>query len=95
MLRQIIEILIPVILPCLVYALWLKFARMRALREGHEVVPPWDKGPWVLLIGIGVGLAAVILLVTALETGAPPSSIYHAPVMRNGKVEPGYFEEKN
>ncbi|AJD50537.1 hypothetical protein ABIE64_003263 [Thalassospira sp. MBR-102] len=94
MLRQIIQIAIPVILPFLVYGLWLKWARAKAIREGHDVIPPWDKGPWLLLLGIGVALAAAILIVTALGTGASPDSIYHPPVLKDGVVQPGFFEPK-
>ena len=47
-----------------------------------------------MLFGLGVLLTAAILIFTALGTGAPPDSIYHAPVLRDGVVEPGYFEPK-
>ena len=94
MLRQIIQITLPIILPFVVYGLWLKWARAKAIREGHEIIPPWNEGPWLLLLGIGVALAAAILIVTALGTGASPDSIYHAPVLKDGVVQPGYFEPK-
>ena len=94
MLRQIIQIGLPLILPFVIYGLWLKWARMKAIREGHDIVPPWNKGPWLWLFAAGVALTAGILIFTALETGAPPDSIYHAPALRDGVVQPGYFEPK-
>ncbi|WP_430471256.1 hypothetical protein [Thalassospira lucentensis] len=94
MLRQIIQIGLPLILPFVIYGIWLKFARAKAIREGHDIVPPWSNGPWLLLFGAGVALTAAILIFTALGTGAPPDSIYHAPSLRDGVVEPGYFEPK-
>ncbi|HBU98597.1 hypothetical protein [Thalassospira lucentensis] len=95
MLRQIIQIGLPLILPFVIYGIWLKFARAKAIREGHDIVPPWSKGPWLLLFGAGVALTAAILIYTALGTGASPDSVYHAPSLGDGGVvEPGYFEPK-
>jgi hypothetical protein len=95
MLRELFQIGVPLILPFLVYGLWLKWARARAIREGRDIIPPWDRGPWLLLLFIGVLLTAAILIYTALGTGASPDSIYHAPELKDGVVKPGYFEPKN
>ncbi|WP_339777953.1 DUF6111 family protein [uncultured Thalassospira sp.] len=94
MLREIIQIALPIILPFVIYAIWLKYARTKAIREGHDVVPPWDQGPWLLLFLIGVLLAGSILVFTALTSGASPDSIYHAPELKDGVISPGYFEPK-
>ncbi|RCK52198.1 hypothetical protein TH25_06585 [Thalassospira profundimaris] len=95
MLREIIQIGLPIILPFVVYLTWLKYARAKAIREGHDVVPPWDRGPWLLLFFIGILLAGSILVFTALTSGESPDSVYHAPELKDGVITPGYFEPKD
>ncbi|MDP2696585.1 hypothetical protein [Thalassospira sp.] len=94
MLQKVIQIGLPLILPFVLYGLWLKWARYKAIRDGHDIIPPWNQGPWLLLFAAGVALTGVLLVYTAVFTGSSPDTIYHPPQMVDGVIQPGYFEPK-
>jgi len=94
MLAKFLTIVLPVALPFLVYAIYLKFTRARAraangaangavgtdgTSEAGAAHPGWAKAPWTIIV-----VAAVVLMVTALLifrglTGQDRHSDYVAP----------------
>lgn len=85
MLRKLLMVVLPIVLPFLVYWVMLKIAQRR--RADGEV-PGWEKTPWFLL-----SLCAVVLLVGSLiwfrlHSGVPRGVDLLPPRLENGQVIP-------
>jgi hypothetical protein len=83
--KQLIEIVLPLVLPTLIYFGYVLFARRNAGGAAPEM--PW---PW--LVGAGAILLGVTFLALALFGGASPTEVYVPPKIINGQVQPGHFE---
>jgi hypothetical protein len=86
-----LTILLPLLLPSVVY-----FAYVSLAREGGDAGSA-EAVPWFWLLAAGLGLTIVALVLLAALGGADPGSVYHPPREVNGHIEPGYFgpeEEK-
>ncbi|MEE2704818.1 MAG: hypothetical protein VX397_01735 [Pseudomonadota bacterium] len=94
MFRVFITYLIPLLLPISVYLVWF-FYRSSYVRKHGGSVPPIEKGPWLLLLVIGVFLSVAAMFFTALVRGSDPDVIYVPPRYQDGVVIPGQVEEKN
>ena len=81
--RIILTIVLPLVLPTLVY-----FAYMAAKREERPGGPPWF---WLAVTGLV--LTAATLGLFAIFGGAEPGSVYHPPRQVNGHIESGRFGE--
>jgi len=93
MLRILLEYLLPLGLPTLIYFAVQAWARRRA-DEGHPVEKPsWWEAPWPWLGAAGIALMVAVLVVLSLNEGAPPDTPYHPPELEGGKVQPGGFDK--
>ncbi|MDR3514644.1 MAG: DUF6111 family protein [Azospirillaceae bacterium] len=76
MIRRLVTLIIPLLLPALVYLGWLTLERRRGTDWGKR----WDGRlvtlPWEWLVLAGVALAALTLFLTVLLRSPPP---IHAP----------------
>lgn len=81
MARVFLTIIIPLLLPTALYALW------RALPGRGPVLPV----AWVWLLVAGLGLVALTLIVVSLDFGVPNDGTYVPPHVSDGKVVPGHF----
>jgi hypothetical protein len=86
--REILTLVVPLLLPTLVYLLWLQAARRS--ETGHAV--SWHRLPWVWLVLSGVALTAVVLLVVTVGFGTTIPGIYVPPRVQNGQIVPGHIE---
>ncbi len=86
--RQLFEVVLPFILPTLIYAGYVAAVRARGQSSHPEV-------PWVWLAGAGALLVIVTFVAAALLGGAPPTDRYVAPKIENGKIVPGQFLPAN
>ena len=89
--RRFLEILIPLLLPTLIYFLYLAIARRRARVTGAAPTLVFKDMPWSWLAGAGVALLAVTLAALALFGGAAPGSRYQPPSLENGQINQGGF----
>ena len=77
----------PVLIPLLVYWLWLARARGKARKAG-EALPHFRDGPWFL--AVIASLLTALLIFLALGLSAEQSgSEYVPPHMENGELVPG------
>jgi Family of unknown function (DUF6111) len=84
MLRVLLQYLLPLLLPFLVYAAYV------ALAQGR--LPDWlglSDRQWIVLGSAGVVLLAISLATWSLMTGAPPEETYIPPRFEDGRVVPG------
>lgn len=87
--RQILSIVVPLLLPTLLYFGYMAVTRRRAQAAGQ---PSAIKDiPWTWLAVAGVVLVAVTFAAMALFGGAEPGSRYRLPSLESGQVKPGGF----
>jgi hypothetical protein len=84
MLRILLQYLLPLLLPFLVYAAYVGLAQGR--------LPDWlglSDRQWLALCSAGVVLLAISLATWSLMTGAPPEETYIPPRFEDGRIVPG------
>ena len=93
--RILVQIVFPILLPSLLYALWMAAERRRVALAGTGRKPLWAEAPWVWLLALGVLFAAALLLgFSVLGGGGSPEGTYIPPHTEDGRVIPGHVEPK-
>jgi hypothetical protein len=87
MTRILLTIVVPLLLPTLLYLLWLAAARHATFAAPGV----WRALPWPWLVGAGVALAALMLYVIGTRIGGSPQGIYVPPQYIDGRVVPGHI----
>lgn len=91
MIRILIEYVLPLLLPSLLYVAWWNLYGRRAAAAGGTPAL-LREGPWFWLILAGLGLAAAALIAGALMGGSEPGGTYIPPRLEDGRVIPGRVE---
>jgi hypothetical protein len=84
MLRVLLQYLLPLFLPFLVYAAYVALA--------HGRLPNWlglSDRHWIVLCSAAVVLLAISLVTWSAMTGAPPDETYIPPRFEDGRIVPG------
>jgi hypothetical protein len=98
MIRLLVEFLLPLLAPTLLYALWLAWEKRRIDADGAAddgaSAPRMRDAPWVWLGGIG--LVCVIVVAATLSMtrslGDVSGGAYVPPRNVDGRVVPGHLE---
>ena len=67
--RKFLLIVLPIILPFLIYGLYLALARRRARLAGEGDLPGWQNAPWTWIIAASVLLLMASLIAVRELTG--------------------------
>lgn len=89
MMRILLQYLLPLLLPTLIYFLWVRMNKRRIASRSIDWV---HEGPWFWLILAGVALMAASLVFVALTGGVEPGSRIIAPTYKDGRVVPWHVE---
>jgi heme A synthase len=90
MIRLLIQYLLPLILPTVVFLIWAWVGRRRDATGGFQ--SRLQEGPWFWLILAGFVLMAGGLVYTALSTSGDAGGTYVAPHYEDGRIVPGRIE---
>ena len=90
MLRVVLTIAIPLLLPTALYLLWVFALNPVEAGAGRRV----GAAPWIWLASAGVVLLAIVLLVVTVRFGAPQHGIYVPPRVVDGHIVPGHLEPR-
>lgn len=93
MLRLLLTIILPVLLPLLLYFGYIAMMRRRAQAHGQETLPEWHEGPWVWVAAGGVVLMLGVLVAVRVSTGVPPGTVLEPPRMIDGEIVPSHRAE--
>ena len=88
MLRVIVSVVVPLVLPTIFYFTYAWYVARRARMAGVEEPKEID-APWSWLIGAGVVLAAISFGANFMGHGDAPGGVYVPPHMEDGKIVPG------
>ena len=84
MLRVLLQYVLPLVLPFLIYGACI------ALAQGR--LPGWldlDQRQWVMLGGTGLALLMISLVTWGVLSGSPPDETYVPPHLEDGEIVPG------
>lgn len=85
MIRKLLTVVLPLVLPFLIYGLYLVLAQRKARLAGEGKLPRWQDAPWTWILVAGAVLLAVSLIAFRLTEGVPAGTA-------GTKVEPPRFE---
>lgn len=88
--RFLIQVVFPIVLPALLYALWLMAERRRLEAAGTGHPPRWAEAPWLWLLALGLFFAAIIAVAFALFGGMSIDGVYVPPQVKDGQIVPGH-----
>ena len=87
--RLLLQVVFPILLPALLYALWLA-AERRRLEAAGAAGSRWAEAPWIWLLALGVFFAGVIAVSVAFLGGDSIEGQYVPPQIKDGVVIPGH-----
>ena len=88
MLRVLLTIVLPLLLPTAIYVGWLVVAQR--VQQGGAV--PWVELPWAWLVAAGAVLLLLVLFVVNLHFGTSETGTYVPPRWEDGRIIPGHIE---
>jgi len=95
MIRLLVEFLLPLLAPTLVYSLWLAWEKRRIETVGEGAASPtMREAPWIWLGAIGIGFVLVVAISLSMtrSLGDVGAGDYVAPRSVDGRVVPGHLE---
>lgn len=88
MLRVLLTVVLPLLLPTAIYVAWIVIASQSTNREELRL----SALPLVWLAIAGVALLAAVLVTVSVHFGAPVRGRYVPPRYENGRVVPPHLE---
>ena len=88
MIRKLLTVVLPLVLPFLVYWVYLALARRKARLAGEGRLPGWQDAPWTWIIASGGMLMIAALVTVRLTSGVEPGVKLEPPRLIEGEVEP-------
>ncbi|MDH3594056.1 MAG: DUF6111 family protein [Rhodospirillales bacterium] len=90
MLRKLLTIVLPLVLPLLVYAIYLALARRKARLAGEGRLPRWQEAPWAAISIASILLMIASLAVWRMNLGVDPGVKLVPPSVVDGEVVPSH-----
>ena len=90
--RVLLEYVVPIVLPSLLYLAWLAYENRRVANGGEGTVRRWQEGPWAWLFAAGVAIAVAGTFVLALWRSSGIEGHYVPPRVEDGRIVPGHME---
>jgi hypothetical protein len=87
MIRVLLTIVLPLLLPTALYVLWVLAMRRTELAAGAQLLRDI---PLVWLAAAGLALVAVVLVLVSLGFGGGSTGVYVPPTTVDGRIVPGH-----
>ncbi len=89
--RVIVQYVLPLLLPTLIFVGWLVLTRKTGETRA-ETMARLEGGPWYWLVVAGFVFMAAGFIYLGLSHDDPPESVYVPPTVENGRVVPGHMK---
>ena len=89
MLKKFLTVALPLLLPFIVYGIYLALARRKARLAGTGQLPRWQEAPWTWIVISSVLLMAAVLVALRMMSGVEPGTKLEPPRFIDGEVQPG------
>ena len=93
MLKKFLTVVLPLLLPFLLYGIYWVLAQRRAA-AGKGPSPRWQEAPWVWITAAGVALMIGSLAVFGVTSGVAPGTQLVPPTVVDGEVVPSHPVEE-
>lgn len=90
MLRLLITRFWPILLPLVLYIVWMLSERRKAAKRGEEL-PGLADGPWIWAVAASMLMAMGAFIWLGMSS-EPETGTYIPPRLENGKVIPSHLE---
>ena len=89
MIRKLLMVVLPLLLPTLIYMAYMLVERRRAVASGDTPLPWWAGAPWATLVISGVALSAIVLITVAVTGGSEVHRTYYPTHPIDGRKQGG------
>ncbi len=94
MIRKLLMIGVPLLMPLVAYLVWAWFtARRREAEAAGRRLPAWQEWPWAWLVISGAVLAIATVFAVDLAGGRRTDADYRPARYEDGKLVPGEFRD--
>jgi hypothetical protein len=94
MIRIFFTFVLPLVLPTLIYVLWVSNARRKHDPDSEDALPELRRGPLFWSLGSGMLLMIAALFTIAMMSGDPPDSgTYQSPRLEDGRILPPSYKK--
>lgn len=90
MVRALLTVILPVIVPVLVYGVYMMLARRNARLASEGRLPRWQTAPWGLILTASVLLMMASLAYWGMSSGVAPGVKVKPPSLQDGEVVPSH-----
>jgi len=94
MLRVLLTIVLPLLLPTAIYVAWLMAMQRSARGSAQGEGVRWTALPWIWLAAAGVVLLVLVLAIVTVHFGEPETGTYVPPRYEDGRVVPSHIEPR-
>jgi hypothetical protein len=92
MIRKLLTIVLPLLVPAVLYVGFVWMSRRRKGTGGEDVDPfSWREAPWLWLGAAGIVLMALTLVASTMVWREKPGGTYEPPRFEEGKRIPGHI----
>ena len=88
--RQLLTVLLPLLLPFIGYAIYVKFARQKQARSGQDPSSHLQETPWIWILAIGCVLMTASLLFFEQQVSYAPGTELAPPSWVDGEIVPSH-----
>ena len=88
--RILLQVVVPILLPSVLYALWTLAERRRLAAVGSAGARHLADAPWLWLLALGLFFAGIITVALALFGGESIVGEYVPPQAKDGRIVPGH-----
>ena len=88
MMRQLLLVGLPLLLPFFAYGVYLALVRRKARLAGEGKLPAWQNAPWHLILIFGVLLVLGALIYYREISGVPPGVRIEKSRVIDGEMRP-------
>ena len=93
MIKTLLTIILPLVLPVVVYGIYLQLARRKARLKQEGRLPAWQDAPWSMIVLSGCLLLGATLLTVRFMDEDTIDGTYQPPRIVDGQIEEGHVEQ--